>query len=70
MNSTLNWHLEIINWNDIELKKFGGDIFCNTHIENFFTLAEVWNFLGFRLKKQRNGYSGIRNNIEYILTRR
>ena len=66
----LKWHLEIVNWNDIKAKKYGGDHFCNTDIENFFTLNEVWQFLGFRLKKERFGYAGIRNNIEYILTRR
>lgn len=70
MNTTLKWHLEAINWNDINAKKYGGDIFCNTTIINFFTLEEAWKFLGFRLKKQRVGYSGIRNNVEYVLTKR
>ena len=65
----LQWHLSIINWNDIKNKKYGGDIFCNTKIENFFTLSEVWDFLGFKLKKERCGYAGMRNNTEYILTR-
>ena len=65
----LTWHMEIINWNDIKDKKFGGDIFCNTRVENFFTLADAWEYLGFHLKKQRCGYGGIRNNIEYRLTR-
>ena len=67
--SGLKWHLEIINWNDIKEKKFGGDIFCNTSVENFFTLDQVWAFIGHKLKKQRNGYAGIINNIEYRLTR-
>lgn len=67
--SGLKWHLEVINWNDIEAKKYNGDRFLNTKIENFFNLSEVWEFLGFKLKKQRNGYSGIKNGIEYILTR-
>lgn len=70
MRTALAWHLEIINWSDIAAKKFGGDKFCNTSIENFFSLSDVWEFLGFKLKKQRTGYSGIRNNIEYVLTRR
>ena len=70
MNTTLKWHLEIINWNDIESGKYNGDIILNTNIENFFTLSDVWNFLGFRLKKQRAGYSGLRNNIEYRLSMR
>ena len=65
----LSWHLEIVHWDDIKTKKYGGDRFCNTEIENFFTLGEVWKFLGFRLKKERCGYAGIRNNTEYILTR-
>lgn len=67
--SGLKWHLEIINWNDIQNKKYGGDIFLNTHVENFFTLDDVWTFIGGKLKKERYGYSGIKNNIEYRLTR-
>lgn len=67
--SGLKWHLEVINWSDVENKKYGGDVFLNTTVENFFTLDEVWNFIGFRLKKQRCGYSGIRNNVEYRLTK-
>ena len=66
----LKWRLEVINLNDIEAKKYGGDRFLNTEVENFFTLSEVWTFLGFKLHKERCGYSGMRNNIEYILTRR
>jgi len=69
MNTTLKWHLEIIDWNAISEKKYGGDIFLNTKIENFFTLEEVWKFIGGKLKKNRCGYSGIRNNIEYRLTK-
>ena len=57
----------MINWDDIKANRFGGDIFCNTYIEKFTTLKEVWDFLGFKLIKQRFGYSGIRNNIEYRL---
>lgn len=67
--SGLKWHLEIVNWNDINAKKYGGDIILNTRVENFFTLDDVWKFIGGRLKKHRCGYAGIRNNIEYILTR-
>ena len=65
----LSWHLEIINHDGIEKGLFGGDRLLNTTIENFFTLQDVWSFLGFRLKKQRFGYSGIKGNKEYILTR-
>lgn len=65
----MKWHLEIINWYDIQNKKYGGDIFCNTQVENFFTLNDVWEFLGFKLKRERNGYSGLKNDIEYRLTR-
>lgn len=54
--SGLKWHLEIVNWNDIEAKKYNGDHFLNTEIENFFNLSEVWDFLGFKLKKQRSRY--------------
>lgn len=68
--SGLKWHLETINWNDVEAKKFGGDVILNTAIDNFFTLADAWKHIGFRLPKQRCGYAGMRNNIEYRLTRR
>lgn len=65
----LKWHLEIINWNDIEAKKYGGDRFCNTKVENFFTLSDVWDYLGFKLHRERFGYAGIKSGIEYVLTR-
>jgi len=67
--SGLKWHLEIINWNDIESGKYNGDILLNTKIENFFTLSDVWEFIGHKLKKERFGYSGIIGNIEYRLSK-
>jgi len=67
--SGLKWHLETINWNDIEQKKYNGDIFLNTQVDNFFSLSEVWDHLGFKLHKQRNGYLSLKNGIEYRLTR-
>jgi hypothetical protein len=69
MNTRLTWHLEIIDWDAINKKKYGGIVFLNTYIENFFTLQDVWDYLGFKLKKQRFGYSGLKNNKEYRLTR-
>ena len=69
MNRGLTWHLEIIDWDGIRNKKFGGDLICNTTVECFFTLADVWSFLGCRLKKERCGYAGLRGNKEYRLTR-
>ena len=65
----LTWHLEMVDWSAIERGDFGGDHFCNTKVENFFTLSDVWAFLGFKLKRQRCGYSGMRNNVEYVLLR-
>ena len=67
--TVFKWHLRIINWNDIQANKYGGDVYCNTYIEKFIALDDVWDFLGFKLKKQRTGYSGIKDNIEYVLTR-
>jgi len=67
--TVFKWHLRITNWNDIQAKKYGGDIYCNTRIEWFITLDDVWDFLGFKLKKQKTGYSGIKDNVEYVLTR-
>lgn len=63
------WHLEIIDWNAIKRGDYGGDICCNTSIEWFWTLSDVWDYIGGRLKKERCGYAGIRNGIEYRLTR-
>lgn len=69
MNHGLVWHLEVIDWDAIRNKKYGGDIICNTKVDNFFTLAEAFEFIGFRLPKQRNGYSGLRGSKEYRLTK-
>ena len=68
--TSLKWHLEIIDLDGIKTGKYGGDIFCNTEVENFFTLDDVWKYLGFRLKKERAGYAGLKGNTEYVLTRR
>ena len=65
----LTWRLEMVDWNGIESGLYGGDRFCNTRVERFFALSEVWEYLGFRLKKARFGYCGLKDNKEYILTR-
>ena len=67
----LKWHLEITNLKDMEDGLFGGDYFLNTKVENFFTLDEVWSYIGGKLKKERcgYGYSGIRGIYSYTLTR-
>lgn len=63
------WQLKTVNWADIKAKRYGGDIHCNTYVETFFGLDAVWQKLGFKLKKQRFGYSGLKNDIEYVLVR-
>lgn len=63
------WRLEITNWKDIDAGKYGGDIYLNTYIEKFATLDDVWNYLGFKLKKMRFGYAGLKDDIEYKLIR-
>lgn len=68
MNHGLTWHLEIRRWNEMKEKHLP-DIVLATDIENFFRLEDVWQFLGFKLPKQRCGYAGIRNDVEYIVTR-
>ena len=67
--SRLTWHLEMVDWDAIRKGLYGGDRFCNTRVENFFCLSDVWEYLGFHLKKQRFGYASIKNNVEYVLTR-
>ncbi len=69
MRYTLKWRLETTNWDDIRNGKYKGDRFLNTQVDCFFTLDDVWKHIGGRLKKQRFGYSGIKGNIEYTLTR-
>lgn len=66
MNHGLTWHLEIFDHEIYEKTKYEP---LATTVENFFTLQDVWNFLGFRLKKQRCGYSGLKGNIEYRVWR-
>lgn len=61
------YRLDTINWNDIEAGKYAGDINLNTKTDIFFSLSEVWQHIGHKLKKQRCGYSEIINNIEYRL---
>lgn len=62
----LRWRLEIM---DIEEFERTGERFHCTEVQCFFTLSDVWNFLGFRLKKERCGYSGIKNGFFYCLMR-
>ena len=63
------WRLERRDWASIKAKKYGGDIYLNTYTDKYFSLEDVWQALGFRLKKQRFGYSGIKGDMEYILVR-
>lgn len=63
------WRLETRDWAGVKAKKYGGDIFLNTYIDKFFSLEEVWQKLGFKLKKARCGYVGMKDNMEYILVR-
>lgn len=66
MNHKLTWKLEKTDLKEYEKTK---EFFHCTDIQTFFTLSDVWNFLGFRLKKERCGYSGIKNNFLYTVTR-
>lgn len=67
----MKWRLEVVNWYDILIaERYNRDRFANTYIYNFSTLQDVWNYLGFKLKKQSFGYSGIKNGKEFVLTRR
>jgi len=59
----MKWKLEIIDWNVPNAQIMGYDV------QLFCTLSEVWDHIGFRLNKHRFGYAGLRNNIEYRLTR-
>ena len=56
----LKWRLEIT---DIKEYQRTEEKFHCTDVQCFFTLSDVWEFLGFRLKKERCGYAGIKNNF-------
>ena len=43
--------------------------FSDKRIMFFTKLSNVWEYLGFKLKKERCGYAGIMNNTEYIVER-
>lgn len=62
----MKWRLEIT-----DIKKYNEikDFFVCTDVQCFFTLQDVWNYLGFRLKKERCGYAGIKGDLYYCLTR-
>ena len=62
----MKWRLEIT---DIEKFNAIHDFFVCTDVQCFFTLQDVWNFLGFKLKKERCRYAGIKGNKYYCLTR-
>lgn len=55
------WKLTITQWKNHQQYK--------DTIKYFKTLNDVWNYLGFKLKRQRCGYSGMFGNTEYVLLR-
>lgn len=66
MNSRLKYKLEITDiaeWQRTNELYHCTDVFC------FFTLGEVWDHIGGKLKRERCGWSGIRGNEMYTLTR-
>ena len=67
MNSKLTWRLDIIDID--EYNRTGEQLHC-TDVYCFFTLSDVWSFLGFKLKKERCGYAGTSGNKYYCLMRK
>ena len=59
------YRIEKINHKDIKAGKYNGDIFLNTYITKIYGLDNVWKEIGAKLKKERCGYSGIIDGIEY-----
>ena len=53
------WKLTITQWKNHQQYK--------DTIKYFKTLKDVWNYLGFKLKRQRCGYSGMMGDTEYVL---
>jgi hypothetical protein len=62
----MKWRLEIIDIDEYNRTK---EIFHCTDVHCFFALQDVWNYLGFRLKKERCGYAGTKGNNYYCLMR-
>lgn len=65
----MTWRLAITNLKDVKNGRYGGDYYLNTYTEIFFSLSDVWIYIGGRLKKGKNGYSGIKGDYGYTLTR-
>ena len=62
----MKWRLEITDIDEYNKTK---EFFHCTDVHCFFVLSDVWDFLGFHLKKERCGYAGIKGNRYYCLTR-
>lgn len=62
------YRIEKINHNDIKAGKYGGSVDLNTYTEKVYGLDYVWQTIGRKLKRERAGYSGIIDGIEYRVT--
>ena len=62
----MKWRLEITDIAEYNKTK---EFFHCTDVHCFFALSDVWDFLGFRLKKERCGSAGIKGGSYYCLTR-
>lgn len=57
--SKLKWRLEVYDSTSKYFPHVADEMEC------FFTLGDIWNHLGFKLPKQRCGYSGIKGKTIY-----
>lgn len=63
----MKWQLTVMDWSKFSQSK----MMNRMEVRDFKRLKDVWEYIGFKVKKQRNGYSGFNldETMEYIVTK-
>ena len=64
---SLKWRLDVIDTN--KLQETSDTVISTIDVQTFFTLSDVWEHLGCKLKRERCGYAGTKGNLFYVVTR-